>query len=90
MQGPNTTDLHVYGGLCYHIYWFSAVELWIQKMGFRSLTCSPSGGEANHQKPLWKINITIGLAVRIELLKSCRQATACSCCVGPQNLEATL
>ena len=65
------------------------VELWIQKMGFRSVT-KTSGGKANHQKPLWKINIPIGLAVRIELLKSCSQPTACSRCVGPQNLEATL
>ena len=61
-----TPDLHVYGGLCYHIYWFSgALDT---EHGFQ-ISCEPSGGKANHQKPLWKINITIGLAVRIELLK---------------------
>ena len=54
-----TTDLHVYGGL-----FTGLVELWIQKW---VSDLSPSGGKANHQKPLWKINITIGLAVRTSL-----------------------
>ena len=44
----------------------------------------------NHQKPLWKKKIPIGLAVRIDFLKNCSHAAAWFHYVGPQKSEATL